>query len=42
MSKFVSLAYAQALTEAWVTVWPKAERDAHIRRVAQAKEEALK
>ena len=37
MSKYVSLAYAEAVTEAWISVWPKAEREECIRQVAAEK-----
>ena len=39
--KYVSLAYAEAVTAAWVSVWPKAEREECIRQVA-AEKKALK
>ena len=41
MSKYVSLAYAEAVTEAWVSVWPQAEREEYIRQV-EAEKKAIK
>ena len=39
--KYVSLAYAEAVTAAWVSVWPEAERAECIRQVA-AEKKAIK